>query len=290
MRLFYLLLATVLLPGCSAIKIVYNQADSVAAWRADDYFDLDSQQKEALGVLLDRFHAWHRETQLAEYADLLETAQKRLHAGVSTQDAAWAIDSIKARYRVLVLRGYADAARVLSTLSDQQIAAAQRRFDKGNRKYAQEYGIGLPPDEQRRLRAKRHIERIEHWTGPLTAAQDARLRDSSRALPLVTELRQLDRVRRQREFLALLAQRKAPTFATTLRDWLLDWDRTRSPDYDAQLTRFVEASARLYVEAFGMLTEAQRAHVSDRLRRYATAFRELARETERTARANAEGA
>jgi len=280
-----LLTALTLLTGCSAIKIVYNQADAVVAWRADDYFDLTSEQKEALRVHLDNFHAWHRSTQLADYAELLESAQKRLNAGVSTTDAAWTIDAIKARYRALVLRGHADAARVLASLSDQQLATARQQFDKDNRKYAKEYGVGQPPEEQRRLRAKRNIERIEHWTGPLSATQDAKLREMSRSLPLVTELRQQDRIRRQREFLALLADRRSAGFPTQLRDWLLDWDRTRTPEYDAELTRFIEASGRMYVEAFGMLTPEQRQHVADRLQRYVIALRELASEGERTAKA-----
>lgn len=278
------LLIALLLPGCSAIKIVYNQADSVAAWKADDYFDLNGEQKEALRGHLDRFHAWHRSTQLIEYSALLDLAQKRLQAGVGVGDVAWAIDSIKARYRTLVLRGYADAARVLATLSDQQIAAAQRQFDKDNRKYASDFGLGSGPEEQRRLRAQRNLERIEHWTGPLTTQQEARLRELSRELPLVAELRQQDRIRRQREFLALLAERKhTASFAPRLRDWLLDWDRTRSPEYEARLARFAEASAKLYVEAFALLEPDQRNHVTTRLQRYGIAFRDLASATDKTA-------
>lgn len=286
MKLFFLLAALLLLPGCSAIKIVYNQADSVAAWRADDYFDLNSTQKEALRVQLVRFHAWHRASQLADYAALLESVQRRIHAGVSTDDVSWAVDAVKARYRTLVLHAYPDAARLLATLSDQQVEAARRRFDKDNRKYAKEYGIGAPLDEQRRLRAQRTLERIEHWTGPLTTAQETRLREMSRALPLIADLRQQDRMRRQREFLALLAERKhVETFAPKLRDWLLGWEHGRSPEYEARLARFVEASAQIYVEAFGLLTVEQRNHVASRLTRYMTAFRELAQEPTRTAQA-----
>jgi hypothetical protein len=278
-----LAVALLVLPGCSAIKVVYNQADRVVAWRADDYFDLNPEQKEALRGPLERFHAWHRSTQLPDYAVLLESAQKRLHAGVTVTDVDWAIDAIKARYRVLVLQGYADAARVLSTLSDQQLAAARRQFDKDNRRYAKDFGVGLAPEEQKRLRAKRNLERIEHWTGPLAAAQEAKLLEISRALPLVTELRHQDRVRRQREFLALLEGRaQLDTFAPRLRDWLLDWDRSRSPQYEAELSRFVEASAKAYVEMYNLLTPEQRNHAAERLQRYVQAFRELARETPRT--------
>src|SRR5690606_14287014 len=147
--------------------LAYNQADVVAAWRADRYFDLDGEQKDLLRAGLDRFHAWHRATQLADYAELLDAAQGRIATGVSEQDAAWMREALLRRYRVLVRQGHEDAAHVLATLTEAQIAAARRQFDQDNRKFAREHGIGLSPDEQRRRRAQRNIERIEDWTGPL---------------------------------------------------------------------------------------------------------------------------
>jgi hypothetical protein len=269
-----------MLSGCSTIKLAYNQADHIIMWMADDYFDLSSDQKGELHGHIHRFHAWHRSTQLGDYAGLLEAVHKRLEAGVKDDDVYWAIDSLKARYRSLVVRGHADVAQVLSTLTDEQLNATRRQFEKGNRKFAKEYGLGQSPDEQRRLRAKRNVERIEHWTGPLTSAQETTLREISRALPLVTDLRNHDRLRRQREFLDLLKGRKdVGAFSVKLRDWLIDWDRTRQPEYEAALSRFLDASAKMYVEMFAQLTPEQRRHVGDRLRRYIVAFRELARES-----------
>jgi len=272
------------LAGCSGIKVAYNQADLIAAWMADDYFELTGEQKDAFREHFQRFHAWHRATQLNEYAALLASARERLDNGVKEADVVWAIDAIKAQYRTMVARGYADAARLLSTLSDRQLNAARREFEERNRKNAREWGVGASADEQRRLRAKRNLERIEHWTGTLSAAQEARIVAMSRDLPLIADLRQQDRIRRQQEFLAVLEKRKSPeVFAPALRDWLTDWDRKRTAEYEAALTRFVEASAKMYVEAFALLTREQRAHISERLSRYITAFRELAQDAPRTA-------
>ena len=272
------------LAGCSGVKIAYNQADLIAAWMADDYFEMTAQQKDAFREHFQRFHGWHRSTQLNEYAMLLASTRERLNAGVKEADVVWAIDAIKVQYRTMVARGYADAARLLSTLSDQQLNAARREFDKRNGKNAREWGVGASADEQRRLRAKRTLERIEHWTGPLNPAQEARIAAMGRDLPLIADLRQQDRIRRQQQFLALLEKRKNPeVFAPALRDWLADWDRTRTPEYETALARFVDASAKMYVAAFALLTSEQRAHIADRLSRYIGAFRELAQETPRTA-------
>jgi len=275
-----LVLSVLLLSGCSTIKLAYNQADTLAAWMANDYFDLEPAQRDALRPVIDRFHAWHRKDQLPEYAALMEVAAQRFGTGISRADVAWAVDSIKVRYRGMVMRGHADASRVLSTLSDTQIAALRRRFDKLNREYADEYAAGASVEEQRRRRAKRTLDRIEHWTGSLSAAQEARITELSRALPLIVELRQQDRIRRQREFLALLEGRgDLAAFAPRLRDWLLDWERSRSPEYEAAVARLVDASADLYVEVERLLTPEQRQRVLARIQRYAVVFRELAAES-----------
>src|SRR5262245_25003259 len=106
--------------GCSGVKVAYNQADLIAAWVADDFFELTGEQKDVFRERFQRFHAWHRSTQLNEYAATLAQVQQRLNAGFKEADAAWTIESVKTHYRTIIMRGYADAARVLATLSDQQ--------------------------------------------------------------------------------------------------------------------------------------------------------------------------
>jgi len=283
-RVAVALLILALLAGCSALKIVYNQADLIAIWMADDYFDLRAEQKDAFRDYFQRLHAWHRTTQLVQYVSLLESAQERLRAGVKASDATWAIDSAKTQFQAIVQHGYADAARILSGLSAEQLTAARRQFEKTNQKYAKEYGAGAPAETQRRLRAERNLERIEHWTGPLSSAQEARIEELSQALPLIADPRLLERLHRQREFLALLAERKhIETFAPRLRNWLIDWDRTRTPQYQAALARFLDASAALYVEVFALLTPEQRTRVSERLQGYIALLRQLAHVTAKTA-------
>jgi hypothetical protein len=284
LRIAWVLLVSMLLSGCSTFRLAYNQAELIAGWMASDYFDLSAEQKDEFRTHFQRLHAWHRATQLVEYAALLEAAQKRIDGGVQADDVAWAIATIKLQYRPIVERSAADAARLLATLTDQQLATTRREFEKGNRKYARDFGASAPPEEQRRLRLKRNLERIEQWTGPLSAAQEARIATLSNALPLVADLRLDDRMRRQREFLALLEGRKrTEVFQKRLRAWLLDWDRTRSPEYEAALATFVNASGAMYVEVFALLTREQRDNVSARLQRYVVAFRELAREAPRVA-------
>lgn len=268
-----------LLSACSTVKIAYNNADEVVAWMADDYLDLNREQEQGLRRLLARFHAWHRSTQLPEYARLLDAAEMRLAEGLTDADVAWAVDAVATRYRILANHAHADAVRVLATLSDEQVAHLRRRLDEANRKWAKEHGAGASPEEQKRLRARRLLERIEHWTGSLSSEQTSRLTELIDRMPLITEQSFAFRLRRQRDFLALLERRHdTAALASALRAWLLDAGRVHAPEYESDYARFVEARTRLYVEGFRVLGAEQKEHVANRLRRYARAFRELAEE------------
>ena len=44
-RWIVLLLLLTSVAGCTALRIGYRQADTILAWRADDYLDFNPQQK-----------------------------------------------------------------------------------------------------------------------------------------------------------------------------------------------------------------------------------------------------
>jgi hypothetical protein len=279
MRIFVSLIAlAMLVGGCSAIRTVYNQADYVAAWRVDDYFDLDDDQKRMFRADFGRVHAWHRATQLNAYAGLLEAMDRRLERGPALEDVAWAVDNVKAQSRQLVLHTYKNAAAFLATLSNEQVAAARHRFERDNREFAREHGVGASAEVQKRLRAKRDLESIEHWAGPLDRDQRARFTTLSEAQPLDATLRHQDRMRRQREFLALLGERHDARFAERLRDWLLDWNANRPTDMQARIEDYQQARRRMLLTVFEQLRPEQQRKVSERLQFYITAMRELARD------------
>lgn len=277
MRIVAVIALGLLLAGCSAIRIAYNQAGHVATWKADDYFGLSDEQKRNFRSLFARGHAWHRATQLEAYAEQLEALERRLARGPGEQDVAWAAAGVRAHVRQLVLHTYRDAAAFLATLSDEQIAKARREFEDDNRKFAREHGVGAPGAEQRRLRAKNHLERIEHWTGPLDWDQRARVTTLSEALPLDASLRHQDRLRRQREFLHLLAARRDPGFAERLRAWLLDWNAGRPAEVQARMAEYEQAHYTMLLTVFGELRPDQQRRVGERVRFYVDAMRELAR-------------
>ena len=137
-RLIAMLLFAALLAGCSMVRIGYPQLDTIVAWVADDYFDLDSQQKRDLRTRFARFQEWHRYEQLPEYSAFLSEAKARIDRGFTREDALWLGDGIRVRYRAIVEFGAEDMAALLMTITPQQLEHLQAHWEGVNRRFARQ--------------------------------------------------------------------------------------------------------------------------------------------------------
>jgi len=281
-RLTLLLLLVALLAGCTALRLTYRQADTLLAWRANEYFDLDPLQKQELNTRLERLLSWHRYEQLPDYAVFTSAAISRVQRGLRHDDAIWFIEGLKARYRVIVKRGSSDAAEMLATLAPEQINALQKQWDKVNRKFAKEHELTGSIEKRRRARLKKTLDRIQDWTGGLTYEQEQTIAALLDAIPLIEHLRHADRIRRQQEFLHLLTVRANPQeFRPKLQAWLLDWESGRAPAY-ARLSGEVYAKRiEFYLAVNQLLTPGQRQIVLHRLQDYVDDFHALAEKPQR---------
>jgi len=269
-RFVLLLLLAALIAGCSALRLGYRQADIILAWRADDYFDLDAQQKHELDRRLDRLLHWHRYEQLPEYAAFLGTAVRKAQPGLKREDVAWFVDGFKARYRIIVDRGAADAADLLATLAPEQIVALQKRYDKVNQKFASENELDGSVEKRKRARLKKTLRRIEDWAGSLTREQEQKIAALLDPIPLIEHLRHADRIRRQQEFLQLLRLRASNReFQPRLQAWLRDWEHGRAPEYEQLSGEVYEKRIQFYLAVDRLLTPGQRQTALDRLQEYA---------------------
>ena len=265
------------LGSCALMRFGYGQLDTYAAYTADQYFDLDSQQRQEFRDRFDRLHEWHRRRQLPEYAAFLAEARARLDRGVAREDVAWLIAGVEERYRAIVRRSADDAATLLSTVTSQQMRALQQRWDKDNRRFAREHYLDGSREERRAERAKRALAQIENWTGSLDDDQVQRVVALTNQASGIERLRHEERMRRQREFLQLMELRgKRDIFATRLRQWLLDWEAGRTPDEARQFREAREKRIDFYLAVARMLTPAQRAHLAGRVQDYIGDFTRLA--------------
>ena len=138
LRLAACLALVALLASCSAVRVAYNNAEPLVRFAVHEYFDLDDRQNEQFRNRLAQFHEWHRNAELPAYAALLEVSAGKVEGGLERGDVRWAVEAMRARYRVLITRAAGDAAPILVTLTEPQIEELERRLAKANVKYAEE--------------------------------------------------------------------------------------------------------------------------------------------------------
>ena len=274
--LLAILLVLATLPGCSMVRLGYGQLDIVAAWKADDYFDLDARQKDEFVKRFDRLHEWHRYEQLPDYAAFLSQTRNRVQKGLTRDDGLWFVEGFRTRYRAIAMRGSDDAAALLVTITEPQLDALQRQFDKDNRKFSREYRLAGGVEDIQRARVRRTLDEVKDWVGSLSYEQEQRIIAIVNALPMTEQLRYEDRLRRQREFLQLMAQREnRAEFAAKLRHWLVNWEKGRAPEYERRYNEWLDKRVQMLIEIDRMLTPTQRTAVLRRLQDYIDDFTKL---------------
>jgi hypothetical protein len=271
-----LLLAAV--AGCSMVRIGYSQLDNIALWTADDYFDLDPQQRQEFSKRFERLHEWHRYQQLPDYAAFLAETRARLEKGLTPGDVIWVTDGVRARYRTIVAYASDDAAAMLMSITPGQLEFLRQRWEKLNARFVREFRLDESVEDQRRAAGRRVLARIRDWVGHLDDAQEQKILAWGSELPLVHGLRLQDRLRRQREFLKLMSQREdAGRFSAQLRQFLLNWEEGRDPKYEQLYDEWTRQQANFYAAVYVILLPHQREAVADRLQGYINAFTYLAR-------------
>jgi hypothetical protein len=164
------LVALVLMGGCSAVRIGYNQASTLAWWWLDGYMDFDAEQAPKVKEALNQWFAWHRTTQLPDYANLLAAAQVQvLQPATPQQVCRWA-DDLRVRLAAAFAHGVPMAAELLPTLKAEQLAHLELRYRKSNRDFEDDF-LQQETDERLKAAVKRTIDRAEMLYGRLDERQ-----------------------------------------------------------------------------------------------------------------------
>src|SRR6266568_1425660 len=264
------------LAACSATRVAYDNADTVLRFMASSYLDLDAAQSDDLAPRIARFHRWHRGNELPIYAALLRSASQRAAAGITAEDVAWGLANVRLRYRRFAAKAAEDAAPVLATLANAQLAALERKFAESNEKYTKEF-LSSDDKERRRRQLKRMLERFRDFAGDLTPDQQARIGRFALAHERHVALRFEDRQRWQRDFVAALKEERKPEdLGRHLVEMFERPELRRSEEFIEEDTRWEEDLGRLIVDLDRSLSPKQRAHVVRRLSDYAEDFSVLA--------------
>lgn len=271
-------IGVLLLGACSMVRLGYGHLDTAATWMAHDYFDLDAEQRDHFARRITRLHAWHRNEELPDYAHFLKEVQSRAQRGLQTQDMLWLVDGFKQRYARIAARGAPDAADLLATLSSEQITAFRRQIDRDNRRFLDENRTEGSLAERRRAMERRTLSQLRDWVGSLSEVQETRAVALLQQVPLTDGLRHEERLRRQREFLALLELRHSErrAFAQRLRHWLEHWEAGRGAEQARQFDASWRKRAEFYAAMDRTFTAEQRRHLVHRLQDFIDDFQQLA--------------
>lgn len=280
--LFLIVLMTVL-AGCSSLKLAYNNGDTLLYWWLNGYVDLTSEQKDTVKDDIDRLFQWHRKTQLQDYIQILQTAQRQLTAGPTQADLQNDYDDIKKRTEALLLKATPELAELTRSLQPEQIATLERKFAANNSEFRKKNMRG-DKEAQQRYRFKKSMEQFELWFGSFTDEQEAQIRKASDARPLNNEIWLDERTRRQNNILALarkVQSEKLSKEATQAEIQKLVKDgfrRLDNSDRKAFFDAAEEANIQLVLTVINLATPVQKAHAQKRMQGWIDDFRTLSGE------------
>lgn len=276
--------------ACSSLRLGYNNADTLVLYSLDRYFDLDDTQEKLARERVRALLAWHRSTQLADYAQVLDAAQRRLDASPATPLSADEVLALQgqmsARLLTLARQAAPDLALLARSLNAEQMAhftdklAADNARLRKEREQAVRRG-DVSAEAQNAERIRRSLERARDWLGPLTREQEALVREAALRRP-DGELRWLEeRERRQQALVAVLerirTEQLAPEAgAELLNAYFSELAEPAASERRAAVLGQRAANARLIAQLLNSATPEQKAALIKRLRGYAEDFTVLA--------------
>jgi hypothetical protein len=270
-----LLLAT--LAGCAAMRLVYRQADELLYWWADGYADFTDAQAPRVRAALDDFFEWHRRTQLPVYAERLARLQPQALADTTPAAVCALRDEGEHWAEAAWTHALPAIATLVPTLEAAQFQHIQKRFDKVNRDFRNDFA---KPDAAARHQAlvKRTLERAERLYGRFDTAQRERIGQIEADSPFDAELAMRLRQSRQQDVLQTLrgVQGADPARAQAALRALAQRLQQPAHEDERRWRDAMEAySCELSAQIHNLATPEQRRNARERLHGWETDFRVL---------------
>lgn len=265
--------------GCSAVRVSYNQGPLLAYWWLDGYADFNGEQAHRVKAALEDWFAWHRATQLPEYAQALaelreQAANKVSAAQICSQVQAW---------QQRVERAYEHAlpavAEQLRQLTPEQVRHIERQQRKKLAEAEADYHQDDPAERQKAA-LKRNVDRAETLFGKLNPSQLQLLQQALTQSPFNPEIwlaerrqRQADGIRQLRQWLA--ERPDAGSLQAGLRQLGAATFTSPRPAYQAYADSVTAANCALSAALHNASTAQQRQHAIGKLKGWEDDLRSL---------------
>lgn len=257
-----LVLAGLLMAGCSTVKLAYNQAPQLLSWQLNRYLDLTQPQAERVRDELADLHRWHRDILLPEHAGLLQKLRQQLPAPMSAEQACRAYADLRTQIDQLLARAEPSLVWLASDLSESQIRSLQKKQADSNADWKKEW-LDLPPDKLREHRYQLLLSRTEDFYGTLQEPQKAALRSYIAQSSFDPQRTYAERQRRQQDLVQVLrkiaAERGNTEQARTLlRGYLARLNTSPDAAYQRYAATLVDEGCAGFALVHSVMTPAQR--------------------------------
>ena len=257
-----LVLAGLLLAGCSTVKLAYNQAPQLLSWQLNRYLDLSQPQAERVRDELADLHRWHRDTLLPEHAGLLQKLRQQLPAPMSAEQACRAYADLRTQIDQLLARAEPSLVWLASDLSESQIRSLQKKQADSNADWKKEW-LDPPPDKLREHRYQLLLSRTEDFYGTLQEPQKAALRSYIAQSSFDPQRTYAERQRRQQDLVQVLRKIAAERgntdqTRTLLRGYLARLNTSPDAAYQRYAATLVDEGCAGFALVHSAMTPAQR--------------------------------
>ena len=271
-RFGIVVLALLLLPACSAIKLGYQQLPTLSYWWLDSTVSFSGNQTTAAKESIDKLYQWHRQEELPGYAALLQRTADLSAGPVQPGQLCRVVEEVQTRLDTLMRQAVVQAAPVAMALGPRQLSHLARQWERQNEEGEKEW---LQGDSEARMerRLDKALSRYNSFYGELNTAQINLVKTQLVQSPWTAEWGRRDRQRRQQDLLSTLqritqnnltqAQAEAQLWGVWQR-WLQPPDSGQRAVVQSLSQRACENLAQLHNTA----TSEQRVRVSRRLRAY----------------------
>lgn len=262
------------------VRLGYAQAPELLYWWLDGYADFSDTQQPVARDAIDGWFAWHRRTQLPDYAQLLDRAAVEVQGDVSApQVCRWNDD-----LRVRLVDGAAQAVPPLAdlalSLSPTQIRHVERRFEKSMKDFRKDY-LQESPQDRREASVDRVVDRFEMLYGRVTEAQRRLIEAGIAASPFDPEAWGVERRERQKAVLQMLKRLRdehadAATARRAVRQVIDDALASPHPAYRSYQQKLVQYNCQFAAQVHNATDAEQRRAAARRLQGWAEDARSLA--------------
>ena len=274
---------SVILTGCSAVRLGYNNLPDIASWWLDSYIDFTDTQGPQAKAALQKLQIWHRKEELPAIAELLVQAQTLAPQNITPEQACKIWEGAQVRIESLIQESSRLAAPVVSQLSAKQLKHLEKEWATRNEDWKKQWVQGTP-DSRIKKRVDLAAERFNSFYGDLNLEQRQVLKQQFLQSTWSPEASYQRRLKRQQEqLIALQAMSSEITkpamplqqVEKALQSLILQSVRPKDTgDLSKQLQLEQQACQNL-AQLHNTMSPAQRLKAQRKLKDYETDVREL---------------